>query len=154
MEVVIRKIREEDFKEGFIETIQEALTEVGLTPYQAQQIYREWMMNSPFYHIFVAEIERKIVGAATLIVEKKFIHRGGLAGRIEDVAVRPAWQRRGIGSQLIKAAIETAKEAGCYKVTLSTSKSENIPFYEKLGFKVHGTTLRMDIKEMKSKNRE
>jgi glucosamine-phosphate N-acetyltransferase len=145
MKVAIRKIREEDFKEGFIETIQEALTEVGLAPCQAQQIYREWMMNNPFYHIFVAEIERKIVGAATLIVEKKFIHKGELAGRIEDVAVRPAWQRKGIGSQLIKAALETAKEAGCYKVTLSTSRFENIPFYEKLGFRRHGLTMRIDF---------
>jgi ribosomal protein S18 acetylase RimI-like enzyme len=51
------------------------------------------------------------------------------------VGVAPARQRQGIGQALVQAGIERAAVAGlpCY---LDTAAPHNIPFYQKLGFRV------------------
>ena len=50
-------------------------------------------INSNKDHIIaVAEVDGKIVGSTTLLIEQKFIHDGGLVGHIEDVVVDKKFQ--------------------------------------------------------------
>lgn len=53
------------------------------------------------------------------------------------LAVVPAFQRRGIGGQLLHAMVELARKEGRRAVTL-TCLQEKIRFYEALGFVNHG----------------
>lgn len=61
----------------------------------------------------------------------------GTALHIWELAVVPLVQRQGIGSALIRAALETAKQAGLTRATLTTFSAVpwNAEYYEKLGFR-------------------
>ena len=93
--------------------------------------------------IIVAELNGKIVGSTTLLIEPKFIHNGGLVGHIEDVVVKKGFQGEKIGNKIIKHVLELAKNHGCYKTILDCS-DEVKPFYEKMGFKQHSNELRFN----------
>lgn len=46
---------------------------------------------------------------------------------------------QGLGTQLMQAAEEMARERGCTHVSLDTFEYQARPFYEKLGYKLFGT---------------
>jgi hypothetical protein len=73
-----------------------------------------------------------LLGAATLLIERKFLRGCGTAGHIEDVVVDAAARGKKLGARLISALSDAAKEAGCYKVILDCSEG-NVAFYEKCG---------------------
>jgi len=54
---------------------------------------------------------------------------------IENVVVHESVRRKGIGSQLVRRAIDQAEEWCCYKVVLETGtkKEEKLCFYENCG---------------------
>ena len=85
-----------------------------------------------------------MIGTASLILEHKFLHRGGTIGHIEDVATHPAHVGKGAGSAVVRALVELARQSGCYKVILSC-KDENIAFYSKIGFRRHDNGMRIDL---------
>ena len=60
---------------------------------------------------------------------------------IENVAVHPAHQRRGLGLALITFAEDTARASGLTAVRLYTHErmATNIAWYEKLGYVISGT---------------
>ena len=137
----IRRLEVNDLEKGFLQTLTN-LTAVDLTPEEAKIVFSKLDPNA---HIFVAQNEqREIVGTATLFVTQRFIHKGGKVGHLEDLAVKKGFERKGIGSSLVRRVIEEAKKQGCYKLILDC-KDENIPFYEKLGFKRKGNQMRLDL---------
>jgi glucosamine-phosphate N-acetyltransferase len=81
----------------------------------------------------VVEINNIIVGVASLHIIEKLTRKMGL---IEDVAVDSKHRGKGIGIKLIQNLTSKAKNMGCDKIVLSSSK-DNISFYEKSGFKVN-----------------
>ena len=72
---------------------------------------------------------------------------------IENVAISPHFQRRGLGSKLIAHAEEVAASLGYDRVWLYTNKrfTENITLYLKLGYRVDreedvgGGTIKVDM---------
>ena len=93
--------------------------------------------------IHVAELNGKIVGSTTLLIEQKFIHEGGFVGHIEDVVVNKEFEGQGIGMKLVLSLLDVAKEKKCYK-TILNCEDKLIPFYEKIGFKQKSTEMRFD----------
>ena len=81
--------------------------------------------------IFLAEEEGRILGACQAGYDG---HRGWLYG----VAVSSNQRRRGIGSELVKAAINALREKGCGKVNLQIRAGNTAvaAFYKTLGFEV------------------
>ena len=90
--------------------------------------------GNPDCVVAVAEVEGRVVGAATLLIEHKFINQAGRAGHIEDVAVAVGQQGSGVGSALIRYLLERAAAAGCYKTILDCA-DDVAPFYERFGFR-------------------
>lgn len=59
--------------------------------------------------------------------------------RLVDIAVNQAYQKRGIGTQLINRIKEIAKAKGVNRITLRTSSEETaFMFYQKQGFREVG----------------
>lgn len=83
------------------------------------------------------EINSIIVGVASLYIIEKLTRKMGL---IEDVAVDSKHRGKGIGIELIQNLISEAKNMGCDKIVLNSSK-DNISFYEKSGFTVNETQM-------------
>lgn len=89
---------------------------------EAQQMGRLWVAVSP---------GGDCVGFALMI------DVGG-AAHLEELDVLPEHGRRGLGSRLLEAVCDWAREAGYPKVTLSTFRDIpwNAPFYSRRGFHI------------------
>ena len=131
--VAVRPLREADLGKGFLEALDALRPASDLAPERALEVFRRLDRN-PDCVVAVVEVDGRIAGAATLLIEHKFINRGGVAGHIEDVAVAAGQQGRGIGSALIRYLLARAEAAGCYKTTLDCADGV-MPFYQRLGFR-------------------
>ena len=131
--VTVRTLREADLSNGFLVALDALRPASDLAAERAVEVFRRLDRN-PDCVVAVAEVGGRVVGAATLLVEHKFINQGGRAGHIEDVAVAADQQGRGIGQALIRYLLKRAAEAGCYKTILDCA-DDVVPFYERLGFR-------------------
>lgn len=139
--LTIRLMDATDLRRGFLAALS-ALKPATLTEEQALAIFRRRMRSR--VQTYVALLEDRIVGTASLFIEPKFIHDGGIVGHIEDVAVHAAYQHHGAGAALVGRLLEVCRKAGCYKVILDCEENV-IPFYEKLGFRRWEHALRIDL---------
>ena len=94
----------------------------------------------PNYDLYVAVTEGQIVGSFALLIMDNLAHMGAPSAVVEDVVVHSKWRGQGIGSQMIRFAMEKAKGEKCYKLALSCSinRDRAHKFYESLGFERHG----------------
>jgi len=142
----IRDFRQADFKKGLLECLR-ALSE---TVFQAHYVIGQFAAERKERGIrtFVAtetvEDKQVIVGTYSVLIEPKFIHGGSYAGHIEDVAVHPDWQGRGVGKLLMRHAVAFCVTAGCYKVVLDCSP-DLVEFYKQFGFYTNGSCMRLDL---------
>ena len=139
---IIRELRKEDLGKGFLATLDSLRQTSDIERNKAEEIF-EKISSNPDHVIVVAELDGKIVGTTTLLIEIKFIHSGGLVGHIEDVVVDKNFQGKRIGEKIMKFLLEFAKNRGCYKTILDCTDDVK-PFYEKLGFKHIANELRFD----------
>lgn len=138
--IEIRELVRDDLGHGFLESLA-ALTRVDLTPEQARAVFDRRPSNQ---FTFVALADGRVIGTASLFIDQKFIHGGGRVGHIEDVAVATDFQRRGIGTELVKFASERARADGCYKVILHCAAALSA-FYARIGFRDCNIGMRLDL---------
>ncbi|MGI9566484.1 MAG: GNAT family N-acetyltransferase [Nitrosopumilus sp.] len=141
-EPIIRELREGDLWNGFLTTLDSLRQASNIDKNRALGIFKK-INSNPDYIIGVAELNGKIVGATTLLIESKFIHNGGLVGHIEDVVVDKNFQGLQIGKKIMEYLLKVAEKRGCYKTILDCTDDVK-PFYEKLGFKHTANELRFD----------
>jgi glucosamine-phosphate N-acetyltransferase len=141
-EIIIREIEETDLKIGFLESLDFLRKASDIDLVKSTKVFKK-IKNNPDHIIHVAVSMEKIVGSATLLIEQKFIHEGGLVGHIEDVVVRKDYEGKGIGVKLIRSLLAHAKEKNCYK-TILDCKDDVKPFYEKIGFHEESNGMRYD----------
>jgi len=139
-DIKIREIVEEDIENGFLECLDNLRKTSDLDKVIGKDILKKIIAN-PDHIIHVAEIDGKIVGSTTLLIEQKFIHNGGKVGHIEDVVVSKEYEGKGIGIKLVNSLLENAKMMNCYK-TILDCQDELIPFYERIGFKQESNQMR------------
>jgi len=86
--------------------------------------------------VLVAELDGQVVAVCQLIVFRHLQRRGALCAEIESMHVHPDLRRRGIGGQLLQAAVDAAGHAGCYRVQLTSNlqRTDAHRFYERHGF--------------------
>ncbi|MFD6974880.1 GNAT family N-acetyltransferase [Streptomyces sp. NPDC059949] len=86
--------------------------------------------------ILVAEAGGAVAGTADCIVMPNFTRGGRAILFVENVVVAGSFQRRGVGRQLMEAAVRLGESAGCYKVQLLAADDAYVhTFYEACGFK-------------------
>ncbi|MCE2614388.1 MAG: GNAT family N-acetyltransferase [Nitrosopumilus sp. (ex Thoosa mismalolli)] len=141
-EPIIRELKKEDLWNGFLTSLDSLREASNIDKSKADDVFEKINSNED-YIIAVAEVDGKIVGSTTLLIEQKFIHDGGLVGHIEDVVVDKKFQGQKIGEKIMKFLLEKSKNRGCYKTILDCT-DEVKPFYEKLGFKVIANEMRYD----------
>lgn len=94
----------------------------------------------PSYRIFVALVDGGVAGTYALAILDNLAKRGAKCGVVEDVAVMPERQGKGVGRAMMDHAREQCRLAGCYKLTLSSGlpREGAHRFYDSLGFERHG----------------
>ena len=141
-ELKIRELQKEDLQKGFLTTLDSLRITSNIDNNKAEDVF-EKINSNPKHIIAIAELDEKIIGSATLLIEPKFIHDGGLVGHIEDVVVDKNFQGQKIGNEIIKFLLEFAKNQGCYKTILNCTDDVK-EFYEKVGFTLSANELRFN----------
>merc|ERR1712243_490809 len=110
-----------DWNRGFLELLGQLTTVGEISRDQWEDRFSQMKAGTGTYFVVVLEDvgEARVVGAATLVVEKKFIHECGQVGRVEDVVVSDQYRGRQLGKLVVGICSLLAYRLHCYKVTLN-----------------------------------
>ena len=91
--------------------------------------------SMPGHELLVAEDQGVVTGTMVVLVVPNLSHNGLPWALVENLVIDEGYRRRGLGKLLMDYAMARAKEEGCYKLVLSTSKKrkEAHRFYRSLG---------------------
>ncbi|HET7833850.1 MAG TPA: GNAT family N-acetyltransferase [Gallionella sp.] len=86
-------------------------------------------------HILVLRESTDIIGMVNLLFTVSTAC-GGKVALLEDMIIHPAHRHDGLGSKLLRAAIELARSENCLRLTLLTDRANDaaIRFYQRHGF--------------------
>jgi GNAT superfamily N-acetyltransferase len=103
---------------------------------QVAALWQEIVAN-PALTYFVAERAGQLVATCNLTIVPNLTRGARPFGVIENVVTHSDFRRRGIARAILDRAVETAREAGCYKVMLlsGVGRTGAHALYEKVGFK-------------------
>jgi len=96
----------------------------------------EQINKDPNHELIVGERNGEVIGTLHLMFLPSVSFQGGLRAQVESVRVDKRLQGQGIGSEMMKWAMERARQRGAHIVQLTTHKSrvDAHRFYERLGF--------------------
>lgn len=128
-----------------VDDVARCLCELRPTGNRKDMLNRAWQeRDESRYRTVVAVIEGRVVGTATLVLERKLLGDGLRAGHIQEVAVLADHQGKGVGKALVEWCKNEARRMGCYKVMLECLP-ERVGFYERLGFSSQEVSLRVNF---------
>jgi GNAT superfamily N-acetyltransferase len=112
---------------------------------EAEQRFAAILSRRPDHTIYMAESGGEVVGTYALVFLPGLTHGARDSGIVEDVVVNPDRRGSGIGSWMMRDALERCRERGCYKLVLSShlQRQKAHRFYEGLGFNKHGFSFLM-----------
>ena len=95
------------------------------------------VLKDPDQRLLLAEDGDRLVGSAHLMVLRHLDRHLLRSGVLEGIVVDPEYRRRGVGAGLMRAAAEAARQAGCYKLALTSNLARTGAhrFYSRLGWK-------------------
>ena len=128
MDIVIRKYKSSD-KKSIIRLWKEIFNPIDF--HNKPEIAINMKIKHSDNLLFVAEKDKQLVGTVITGFD-------GHRGWIYSLAVSPKYRRRGIGTLLLKKAVNELEILGCLKVNLQINGDESdvVNFYKKLGFNV------------------
>ncbi|WNM36330.1 GNAT family N-acetyltransferase [Streptomyces sp. Li-HN-5-11] len=115
-----------------------------LTPYMAAW---ERLSADPNQYVVVAVREGRVVGTLQLSIIPGLSRRGSTRSIIEGVRIHADERGSGLGTQLIRWAIDASRHQGCRLVQLTSDKSRTDAhrFYERLGFEASHTGFKLQL---------
>ncbi|UJR33519.1 hypothetical protein I4U23_020964 [Adineta vaga] len=134
---LLRPLAITDYEHSFIELLRQ-LTDCGtITCDDYRKRFHQMKQCSNTYYVLVIEdinLDREIVGTATLVCERKFIRQLGIRGRIEDVVVHDRCRGQQLGKLMIDLLTQFARDkCDCYKISLEC-KDHLVGFYQQFGY--------------------
>jgi GNAT superfamily N-acetyltransferase len=90
----------------------------------------------PKAFLYVATVENRVVGAFQMNILRHLTRGGANVAQIEAVAISRAARGQGIGTAMMRFAIDEARRLGCIRAQLTSQKRRTRAhsFYERLGF--------------------
>lgn len=114
---------------------------------EASKVFKR-ISRYPNYKFYIARdvLTQVVVGVFALLVMDNLGHHGSPSAIVEGVCVAESVKNQGVGRLMMIKAIEISKQAGCYKVSLSSNQHREgaHAFYQRLGFKQHGLSFYTD----------
>ncbi len=92
--------------------------------------------GDPRQLLWVAEADGRVIGTLQITFLRYLSYGGASAALVESVHVAASERDRGVGSTMMRAAIDEARRRGCNRVQLTSNKARTSAhrFYERLGF--------------------
>lgn len=99
----------------------------------------------PNHDLLVLEVDGEVVGTLVFLLVPNLSHHATPWALVENVVVEERQRGKGYGRLLMEHAIERAREAGCYKISLTSNitRLRAHRFYQSLGFKASARGFRM-----------
>jgi ribosomal protein S18 acetylase RimI-like enzyme len=106
----------------------------------------EHLLKDASSHFLVAAREGTPVGFIYFTIRQTILHRGPSA-LIDELVVAEEYRGKGVGKQLVLAAIEKCRQLGCCEVEMSTEKTnlKARKFYKECGFEERGMLFEADL---------
>jgi GNAT superfamily N-acetyltransferase len=135
--MVIEKATAEDITElcGLLDILFSQEVEFKPDAEAQERGLRAIVTNPDVGIILVARHNEKVIGMVNMLFTVSTA-LGGRVALLEDMVVLPSQRGSGIGSRLLNAAISTAREHHCQRMTLLTDNDNATAhgFYERHGF--------------------
>ena len=116
-----------------------------LTPV-ASATFRALVSNDDKGAVIVAEEEGRLVGLITLSYPIA-IRCAGKYTCIEEFIVSETVRGRGVGTQLLQAALEEARKQGCFEIQVNAPTEMGYPLYIKQDIKDAGKHLKKRLRD-------
>ena len=131
----IRKISQKDLDTLMDLYVQLSPINEGLPAQKRDEIWEQIQNDDKISYLGAYENDQ-LIATCFLTIIPNFSNQGRPIGFIENVVTDEKWRGKGVGSQLLKKAIELAKEQNCYKVFLESgiTRTGAHDFYRSLGF--------------------
>ncbi len=146
MTINIRKLKEEDLDQGYLDALAH-LSYIGPISKEKKHSRFNEINGNPNYFICVAEVDGIVVGGATLFIKPRMLDDGDVIGHIEDVAVQKKYEGHGYGQKIVKFLLKIAQERGCSKTILNCSSDLTGWYHDQLGFDKLKTGMRFPPKK-------
>jgi GNAT superfamily N-acetyltransferase len=100
-----------------------------------RQVWNDFLADSKI-RCLVGEVEGRLAASCTLVIIPNLTRGARPYGLIENVVTHTDYRQKGIGTRLLRHALQLAWENNCYKVMLLTGRQEEatLRFYEQAGF--------------------
>lgn len=133
MSLVIRRAELKD-----VEVLEDLFLQASSLPLERGEILRK-VLKDKDSELLVSELNGEIVGFIHQIYVLDPFHRGPNS-YIVNLFVKESCRNMGIGSQLVRKALENAKKKGAIEAHVDTKEDNTnaIRFYEKHGFRKVG----------------
>jgi GNAT superfamily N-acetyltransferase len=147
--IEIREARLEDMEAiaALLEQLKEVTALKGpIRPTSLKHSYETMLRSPEIYRNYLAVEEGRIVGLASLILYKTFLHPGGTA-LINELVVTEEERNRGIGRRLLQRVITVAREQGADEIEVGTEAGNTAArgFYNRAGFDREYVLLGMEL---------
>jgi len=92
--------------------------------------------QDPNHELVVAEADGEVIGTLHLMFLPSLSFQGGTRAQVESVRITKRLRGQGIGAEMMKWAIDRARQHGCHLMQLTSHgfRTDAHRFYEKLGF--------------------
>lgn len=97
------------------------------------------VINNPSNFLFVAEVDGKLAGFASMSIRTVVRYPAPIA-ELDELYVDPNQRQHGIGKELMTRVEATAREQGCYRLYIASHFKHEIghKFYEAIGYDKYG----------------
>mmetsp|Transcript_13012 Transcript_13012/g.33200 ORF Transcript_13012/g.33200 Transcript_13012/m.33200 type:complete len:171 (-) Transcript_13012:68-580(-) len=135
--IICRPLEYEDYHRGFMKALSQ-LTDPGApTSEDWDRRFKEMVAIGDYYIIVLEDLSlpktSSIIGAGTILLERKFLRGCASTGHIEDIVVDSRYRGKKLGIAIIEQLKHIGVMLGCYKILLDCS-DKNVKFYEACGF--------------------
>jgi len=139
----IRKAQEPDFP-GILDLIT-AFSIFQRTPEKVTVTLEQMKIDKDLFQCYIAEVNNEIVGFASFYFA--YYSWSGKALYLDDLYVKDAFRKSGIGKKLLETVINLAKAEQCKKVRWQVSKWNHnaIEFYKKMGAVIDDVEINCDF---------
>ena len=132
-DLIIEKLKKEDLKEAIAiyDTNHNLKTNYEKLFDQYDKIY-----NNPDYYNIVVKLNKKIVGMATIVINRDIVEELHPFLTVWNLGVHKDYRRMKIGTKMLDYIYEFAKSLGCDFISL-IAEADNVigqQFYESLGY--------------------
>ncbi len=132
--LIIEKLQKQDLREAI--SIYDSNHNLK-TNYE--KLFQEYdkIYSNPDYHNIVVKLDNKIVGMATIVINRDIVEELHPFLTVWNLGVHKDYRRIKIGTTMLDYIYNYAKELGCDFISLIAEKDNVIgqKFYESLGYK-------------------